>query len=105
MVKILEFQHKGKTQYQFKCPACNGNIHALNDTWKFNNDFEKPTFKPSVLVKWNTYDFKAEMVNGSYPVKKKNICHSFITDGKISYCGDCTHDDSGKTLDLLEFDL
>ena len=27
-------------------------------------------------------------------------CHLFVTDGKIIYCGDCTHELSGQTVDL-----
>ena len=27
-------------------------------------------------------------------------CHSFITDGRIQYLGDCTHPLAGQTLDL-----
>jgi hypothetical protein len=30
------------------------------------------------------------------------ICHYFLTDGLISFCGDSTHDFAGKTVPLPE---
>jgi hypothetical protein len=30
----------------------------------------------------------------------KHCCHSIITDGKIQFCGDCTHALAGKIVDL-----
>lgn len=34
------------------------------------------------------------------PFDKKNICHSFITDGSIEYLSDCTHELAGETVPL-----
>jgi len=82
------------------CPACPMGEHSVpvgtpgpewkgGAPWSFNYDIEKPTLSPSLSVKypWG-------------PDQKNQICHFFITDGKILYCGDCTHDYAGKTLDL-----
>lgn len=30
------------------------------------------------------------------------VCHFFIKEGNIIYCGDCTHEFKGKTLELSE---
>lgn len=46
---------------------------------------------------------------GKYPTKKElpddvlEICHSFVTGGKIRYLNDCTHHLKGKTVELLDF--
>lgn len=67
------------------------NIEAMgNGPWIFNNDYENPTIKPSILV--------------SVP-NNENIdykCHSYITDGKIQYLNDCTHKLAGKTVEMEE---
>jgi len=51
--------------------------------WVFNGDLEKPTFTPSVRVRW-----------------PGGCCHYFITDGQIIYLSDCTHSLAGKTVPL-----
>lgn len=81
-----------ETQLQFLCPGCK-ELHALNTTWTFNNSFEKPTVRPSVLVRgW---------LNKNIP---SGVCHSFITDGKIEFLTDCSHELKGQTVELLEID-
>lgn len=87
-VRILTDQHDRPNQYIF-CPACK-TIHSFDDRWTFNNNFDKPTFKPSMLVKTPQQG------------KRDRVCHSFVTDGKIQYLGDCTHDMAGQTIDLPE---
>jgi hypothetical protein len=32
--------------------------------------------------------------------RKTFVCHSFVTDGRIQYLGDCTHAMAGQTVDL-----
>lgn len=51
---------------------------------------EKPTVHPSILVTWGA------------PVKK--VCHFFMRDGKIQYLPDSTHELSGKTVDMVDYD-
>lgn len=101
------YQNKG--HYYFMCPGC-GCSHQVNDTWDFNQDLDRPTFSPSILVKSGHY---AEGHNGEcwciYNEKHPEdpftccICHSFVTDGKIQYLGDCTHELAGKTVELPEW--
>ncbi|WP_241754456.1 hypothetical protein [Cupriavidus basilensis] len=31
------------------------------------------------------------------------VCHSFVTDGRIQFLGDCTHALAGQTVPLAEF--
>ena len=71
------------------CPGCK-EIHRIPSEWGFNRDIESPTFTPSVRINWG-----GMLVDG-----KEKICHYFITDGKIIYCGDSTHDLAGKTVAL-----
>jgi hypothetical protein len=59
--------------------------------WTWNGDTEKPTLKPSILTKTENY-------------KEVIVCHSFVTDGKVQFLGDCTHEFAGQTLELLEVD-
>lgn len=82
----------------FWCPGCDG-AHSIRHgegvgpRWGWNGSADKPTFTPSILVTYNGSDAG---VDGSPPA----ICHSFVTDGKIQFLGDCTHDLAGQTVDI-----
>lgn len=87
----------------FWCPGCDG-AHMIRTAsaerpggWSFNGDAEKPTFSPSILVTYNGSDAG---VDDAPPAR----CHSFVTDGRIQFLGDCTHALAGQTVDLPEFD-
>ncbi|MEE9408282.1 MAG: DUF6527 family protein [Polaribacter sp.] len=88
---------EGNEQALFICPGCGGG-HApyIKGTgvpvWGFNNDLVKPTFTPSILVKGHLGEVKG--------IDKYGICHSFVTDGKIKFLTDCTHELAGKTVDI-----
>lgn len=77
------------------CPACD-DLHPYavdkafdnGSIWTFNNDEVKPSFHPSMRIR-----------HGRDLAK---CCHYFVTDGEIRYCGDCTHEYSGKTIPLPE---
>ena len=109
--------------YQIKCLGCDSNhfIHVQhpdnNIAWGFNQDIERPTFSPSLLVRsghyvpdqkpdencWCTYN-KECIEKGEKPAPFEcMICHSFINDGKIQYLGDCTHKLAGQTIELPDF--
>jgi hypothetical protein len=75
----------------FYCPGCQC-CHAIDKRWKFNNDFEKPTIHPSILVIGNK--------DKGRHIKR---CHSFITNGKIQFLNDSEHIFAGKIVDLEEF--
>lgn len=86
----------------FWCPGCDG-AHAVNvgsgpgPRWGFNGDHERPTFIPSVLVRYNGDDAGKD---GAPPA----VCHSFVTGGQIQFLGDCTHALAGQTVPLPAFD-
>lgn len=56
--------------------------------WTFNGDLDRPTFTPSVLTEQ------------PMPGGKMHRCHSYVTDGRIQFLGDCTHALAGQTVDL-----
>lgn len=57
--------------------------------WEWNKDTKKPTLRPSILT---------------HGGNKEERCHSYVTDGKIKFLPDCTHEFAGKTVDLLDVD-
>lgn len=100
-IKISEswYDKEGKEiRYSFYCPGC-GCSHGFSKAWSFNGDFEKPTIKPSILVTWEDFVDHDDHTKGT----KKYRCHSFITDGKIRFLGDCTHKLAGQTVELPDF--
>jgi hypothetical protein len=75
-------------------------MHAVNTTengprWTYNGNADAPTFSPSILVtaRWSTND----------PTMKDDVCHSFVTDGRIQFLGDCTHKLAGETVNIPEW--
>ncbi len=70
------------------CEGCNMH-HRIPETWTFNNDYEKPTFTPS--VKHTT-----PLPDGDF------ICHYNITNGMVIYHNDCTHHLAGKTVTMKD---
>lgn len=102
----------------FWCPGCSER-HVIpigtgyGPRWGYNGNPETPTFTPSILVRsghfvpghegdqcWCNWPDKDE-----FPDLKCRVCHSFVTDGRIQFLGDCTHALAGQTLDLPEFPL
>lgn len=64
--------------------------------WSWNGSLEKPTFSPSIRVRYPGADAGQ---NGA----PQAVCHSYVTDGKILFLGDCTHPLAGQVVDLPEF--
>lgn len=78
--------------YYFWCPGCQ-EAHSPNHTWQFNQNVEKPTFHPSILVQ------------GKDDSGGQKRCHSFVRDGQIQFLGDCTHELRGKTVPMEPIDF
>jgi hypothetical protein len=105
MSKVRTYQNGDKITRMIFCPACQ-QAHAVNDSWTFNGDMDKPTFSPSLLVHGHkdiSDDEHAKIMRGEHVELIPLICHSFVKDGKIQFLGDCTHEMAGKTVDLEEF--
>lgn len=90
MKKIIHLAENG-TRFNFWCDGCQ-EVHSINNTWNFNNDFKKPTFSPSILVQGTSKNSPTYF-----------RCHSFIENGQIRYLDDCTHKLAGQTIDLKPF--
>ena len=87
----------------FKCPGCN-QAHSIKyggDGWGWNGSADKPTFTPSVKM---TFPANPNASEEFKEWRTERICHSFVTDGRIQFLGDCTHSLAGQTVDLLEFE-
>lgn len=96
----------------FHCPGCEA-AHTVTTgvgpgpRWGFNGDHDRPTFTPSILVRQGHYieSHKGQCYcdwpdKDEFPDLKCGICHSFVTDGRIQFLGDCTHALAGQTVDL-----
>ena len=53
--------------------------------WTWNGSTESPTIKPSIRTRGGDF-----------------LCHSWVSDGKVQFLGDCTHDLKNQTVDLLD---
>jgi hypothetical protein len=94
--------HKSGDRLLFKCPGCK-EAHGVNDSWKFNGDFERPTFQPSILVSGTVRLTDAEadrIMAGEKIAPRPTVCHSFVTQGMIQFLPDCTHTLAGQTVPL-----
>lgn len=99
----------------FWCPGCDG-VHSVGvgegpgPRWTYNGNPDKPTFSPSVLLQSEQYVPPVNAKNHEEwkrapwkQTKVPMVCHSFITDGRIQFLGDCTHALAGQTVDLAEW--
>ena len=90
-MKVVKLDHNNNEFYVITSPATGQNI-LFDKRWNFNGDYEKPTFRPSMLIQ--------------YPEEKPEIGlvreHFFVTDGKIQYLQDCHHDMRGKTVEMID---
>lgn len=79
-------------RYFFECPGCE-TLHFFTtdpdaeDKWSWNNDPEKPTVTPSILI------------NGSRPEAR---CHFWLTEGKLVFLSDCFHHLKNQTVPMIE---
>jgi len=75
----------------FHCPGCKCThpfeVDCAERGWTWNGSMDKPTFTPSLLCNQGS-DF---------------VCHSFVTDGKIQFLGDCYHDLKGQTVEIPDW--
>lgn len=109
-VKLFDAEHG---TYRFRCPA--GHDHFINTIvpnqqaaqWGFNGNLDKPTFTPSVNERAGRFvdvNIKGNEEWLSDPANSYQ-CHFIITDGFIYFCGDCSHDLKGQTLELPDLDI
>ena len=103
----------------FFCPGCQCGhgvrVEGPHPVWGWNGSMDAPTFTPSIVASGTEltengkrdYDTWAE---AGYPGERgefenrSTVCHSFVTDGRIQFLGDCTHALKGQTVVLEDFD-
>ena len=96
MVRASYAEIDGGRGVMIFCPGCqcghgvtiNGHRSRNGSTWTFNGDLQRPTITPSILV------------CAEDPARR---CHSFVTDGRISFCGDSAHELKNQTVDIPDF--
>jgi len=79
-----------------ECPGCKMAHHILvgegsGPRWSFNGNMEKPTFSPSILVRYTWGEEQKEVV-----------CHSYINDGVWNFLTDCTHELAGQLVPMID---
>lgn len=90
------------------CQACD-QLHGVwvneqpQDTkekprWTFNGSMERPTFEPSVRVFSNYDENDVKLPNNG----ERTLCHYFVRDGMIDYCGDSPHAYKGQKVPLKD---
>lgn len=101
MTQLLEpFQDgNGDEGFIVECPGCKCPHSITTETptngpcWTFNGNEERPTFEPSLRVRW-TFG----------PEREPKCCHSFIRDGHWQFLIDCTHELAGQTVPMIPVD-
>lgn len=96
----------GKKAFSFFCPGCKCGHYFTIPPWTWNENFEKPTIRASILVRVTrpiTDDEADRILKGEKIDVSNTACHSFVTDGNIQFLGDCTHELAGKTVPLEPF--
>lgn len=83
----------------WECPAsiC-GHVRVPVEgqkAWEWNGSLDLPTISPSVKVDWYF---------GEAPNKQIFCCHCIITEGVITFCGDCTHELANQKVVMLDID-
>lgn len=97
--KILRSVEGGRIM--FRCPGCEasgmgfGHVVTVDPppgytgpVWGYNRNPDSPTITPSILC----------------TRRPDEVCHSFVTDGRIQYLSDCTHALAGQTVDIPPWD-
>ena len=86
--------NKDDGSHVFWCPGCQqGHMYPDDGRWSFNGDFDKPTFNPSLL---NTMEYGDD--------RETKRCHLYVSNAKIQYLNDCTHDLAGETVDMIDME-
>lgn len=84
----------GDTQVIYYCPGCKHNHSVPAKRWNWNGSVDRPTLSPSVL----------HFVTMTKDGQRNTVCHYFVRDGKIQFCGDCPHAFSGQTVDMVDIE-
>lgn len=84
------------------CPGCGTSHKFTRGKWTFNGDLVQPTFAPSMLTTFRGWQLKYDIDVEFDAVD--TVCHSFVTDGRITFLADSTHHLAGQTVDLPDIE-
>lgn len=115
-IPVVDPKNQDKvTGWAVECPAC-GNCHVFDlIRWKFNDNVDKPTFTPSMLVQSGHYskfhkqgekcwcDYNKE--NPDRPGFECSRCHSHLIDGVWHYLDDSTHKLKGQKVEAPDWKI
>lgn len=97
----------GHTNMMHWCPGCK-EVHGIrivnpdgHPIWTFNENYDLPTFHPSVRI--FIQDDEDEQGNLLPAPIERTLCHYFIEQGMIKFCGDCPHELNGQTVELPDW--
>jgi hypothetical protein len=119
-MSVLNPVNGSEGELLFWCPGCDG-AHAVKHgagpgpRWSWNGSLDKPTFSPSILVQGMDLTEKGRADLDAWreagcPRRVEpfetvpTVCHSFVTDGRIQFLSDCTHELAGQTVDLPDLE-
>jgi hypothetical protein len=104
--KFRSWAHEGRRGLNYWCQGC-GTVHGVvvegAGAWGWNGLLDRPTFTPSVLSTGTrplTEHEVAAIRAGESITPEKQVCHTFITDGRVQFLSDCSHALAGQTHDL-----
>jgi hypothetical protein len=87
--------------YVHWCPACQC-AHIFKTVedgkrprWTFDGNLYRPTFSPSMRIY-----VPAHRHGDGTETPEQTICHYFVRDGYIEFCGDSPHEFAGKKVPL-----
>lgn len=115
---ISKTLRKTTTGFIWWCPGCKQS-HGINvgqssgPNWSWNNDPEKPSFSPSVLVRGTRQDLtdeeEVQFDKDAETLTREQLlehpvysfrCHSFVENGHIRFLNDCTHELANQTVPI-----
>jgi len=87
--KLIKIKCKDGNRYSFLCTGCDcyHGVIISEKGWSFNEDMEKPTFKPSLLS-----------------ITGEKRCHLYVEKGNLRFLNDCTHDLAGQVIEMENID-
>lgn len=89
-MQVSSILRRGTERYWHWCPACEKE-HPLPDSWTFDGDVSKPTFSPSFKHRLTFWTGGIDRHGIGHGERQERICHYFVTDGNIQFCGDSWH--------------
>ena len=102
--KLRKATYSGGYKLMHWCPGCDGphgiQIEGPGPKWTFNGNYDSPTFAPSIRC----FTIDDEDDNGNpCPPREVTLCHYFINDGVIQFCGDSPHKFAGQNVPLPDW--